>query len=210
MGLLAAFLTAIAVTVVEIVSKYERAPRLALMNSWSITFILLNGLISAAVFYFVQNIPQLSFGISNPLFKGLIVGTEWQMLLRSKIFTIGEGAEGKEIQVGFEYFYRRYAGVFERQIDNTEDYRVLEEIKKLLDQSEITDQVVKERAIDYINYKEQRKKITKSEAAEHRKQIQESETATIMYVIFELSNLNTLKKVFAANRRADVDNHLSV
>jgi hypothetical protein len=193
---LVAFLTAVAVTLVEVASKYERAPRVAIMNTWATTFMLLNGLASAAVYCLAEDIETLSFGIPNPYLKAVVIGIEWQILLRSKVFSIGETSDGREVQVGLEYVYRRYAQIFERQIERYEEGRVLEEIHRLRQRKGLTEKQIKSRAIDFVDYKRIRKKITKSEADKHKEAIEKSTTDAVMYIVFELSSLSSLKKLF--------------
>lgn len=201
MSFLVAFLTGMAVTLIETISKYERAPRLAILNVWAISFLFLNGMMSTGIFYLLQDVEVLSFNISNISVKALIIGIEWQVLLRSKVLSIGASSEGKEIPVGFELLYRKYAELFERQIEQIESTRVLEAVRKVLNEEGLTIEEIRESAIRFIDYKQIRNKITKSEADEYQELINGDRAAdVIMYRIFEMSSLNSLKRIFARNR----------
>ena len=198
---LIAFLVGAVVTFVEIASKYERAPRHAIINRWALSFVVLNGLAGALAFYLVQDVDVLAFNLSNPYLRAFIIGLEWQVIVRTKVFSIGGGAESQEIQVGLEYFYRRYARFFEVQIDTIEENCVLKEISRILSEQELTDQDVRERAINFIKYRHMRNKITKSEADERTNFIRRSKASEIMYMIFEMSNLSSLKTIFSSTTR---------
>jgi hypothetical protein len=202
MSFLVAFLTGMAVTLVEIISKYERAPRFAIWNGWAISFLFINGMASMGVFYLLQDVEALSFNISNPYLKALVIGVEWQVFLRSKVFSMGGSIEGKEIQVGFEFLYKKYAQIFERQIDQIEYTRVLEAVSTLLNEQGFTIEEVRGRAIGFIDYQKIRKKITESEADEHKASINQDDTAdSMMYRIFEMSSLNLLRTLFSHSSR---------
>ncbi len=199
MSYLVAFLTGALVTLVEVSSRYQRAPRQALLNPWALSLIFINGMASTGVYSLMSTTKIVEFYITSDLVKAFVVGVGWQLLLRSKLFSLADVETGKDIQVGLEHFHKKYTAIFESQIDAAEERSVLIAIRDSLKSQDMPVERVREIALDFIDYKQARKKITKTEAGELREFVRKSKPANIMYLVFEMSNLKTLQHLFSVN-----------
>lgn len=201
MAYLVAFLTGAAFTLVETVSKYDKAPRFAVTNLWFFAFFLLTGLAGMSVFHLIQNDPRFTFGIANPYLQAVVIGLEWQILLRSKLFTLKDAEQKESNAVGFEFLYKKIAGIFELQIDRHEESKVLEEIERMLSHGKLNEDDVRDRAVNYVSYRKERGKLSATEAKSLVQLIENSDANTVMYTVFNLAGLKILKTLFAVPPR---------
>lgn len=201
MAYLVAFLTGAAFTLVETVSKYDKAPRFAVTNLWFFAFFLLTGLAGMSVFHLIQNDPSFTFGIANPYLQAVVIGLEWQILLRSKLFTLKDAEQKESNAVGFEFLYKKIAGIFELQIDRHEESKVLEEIERMLSHGKLNEDDVRDRAVNYVSYRKERGKLSATEAKSLVQLIENSDANTVMYTVFNLAGLKILKTLFAVPPR---------
>ncbi len=201
MAYLVAFLTGAAFTLVETVSKYDKAPRFAVTNLWFLAFFLLTGIAGMSVFHLIQNDPRFTFGITNPYLQAVVIGLEWQILLRSKLFTLKDAAQKESNAVGFEFLYKKIAGIFELQIDRHEESKVLEAIESMLSHGKLSEDDVRDRAVNYVSYRKERGKLSATEAKSLVQLIENSDANTVMYTVFNLAGLKILKTLFAGSAR---------
>ncbi len=197
MGYLVAFLTGMVVTLVEILSKYKRAPQYAILNYWAISFLSLNGLMSILAFYLFKDVGELSFSTSNIYVKALIIGIEWQVLLRTKILSIAASNGNKEVQVGFELLYNQLTKIFDEQIEQHEEMCLYKKIINPLKNQGIKVEYVRQKAIEYIEGRQARQKIQEKEKQGYIDLIKKDNSIEpIMFRIYEMSSVKVLKSIF--------------
>lgn len=198
-----AFLTGAGFTLLETVTKYDKAPRFALQNIWFVTFFFLTGFAALSMFHLLKDNPRFTFGAEDAVVRAVIIGLEWQILLRSKLFSMHDPVSKQTHSFGLDFVYKKTAHFFGLQIDRHEEAQMLQEFDRIINKGKLSLIEIRVSAVNYISYRQGRGKMSDAEAASLIKFIKKSDAHTILYTIFDMAGLTLLRSRFLDNPRIE-------
>ncbi|MBO1321331.1 hypothetical protein [Acanthopleuribacter pedis] len=153
------------------------------------------------MFHILKNDPRFTFGFEECELRAMIIGLEWQVIMRSKLFTIRAPRGKKSNAFGFDFIYKKVSAIFELQIERHEEVKVLAEMERILHRESRSLENVRKKAISFITFRRERGKLTEAAAAARIKKFKESDGLTILYGLFNLAGIKILKTLFPRKPR---------
>jgi len=78
----------IMISLLEIINRYKRTKREAIINFWAIFYFIANGIMAMVVFWCIDQFEWKIRGLSDEIFNGwlpaIVAGTSWKILVKMK------------------------------------------------------------------------------------------------------------------------------